>query len=206
MSVRLIGAGLGRTGTTSLWKAAGLLFGAPCYNMKEFMHHPEHASAWHCAARDGAADWQSVFNGYAAVVDWPAASFWYEIAEAFPDALIVLTLRDAESWWESADQTIFERIRSAPANPILAAVEDVFEARFTMNLDDAGACKAAFDAHYVDVRRRAPADRLLEWHPGEGWEPLCRRLGVTAPDTPFPHTNTRREFIEDTRRGDGNDA
>lgn len=195
-TVRVIGAGLGRTGTTSLWTALRQILAAPCYNMKEFMGHPEHAPQWTKAAQGVDVNWRALFKGYGAVVDWPAASFWYEISQAYPDALIVLTLREPEAWWESADQTIFRRMRSAPPNPVLNAVNDVFAARFCSDINNRDACLNAFRMHYDDVRARAPADRLLEWSPGEGWQSLCDRLGLAVPSFEFPHVNTREEFLK----------
>jgi hypothetical protein len=94
MTLRVVGAGLGRTGTLSLKAALERLLGAPCYHMVEVFAHPEHVAAWHAAARGSMPDWQALFAGYAAVVDWPAASFWPEISEAFPDALVLLSVRD----------------------------------------------------------------------------------------------------------------
>jgi len=199
MSVQLIGAGLGRTGSTSLWKAMRELLDVPCYNMNEFIRNPEHAEAWRAAAEGRKVDWHLLFRGYGAVVDWPAASFWHEISQAFPDAVIVLTVRDAESWWESANTTIFRAMREASANPVLNTVSRVFAARFTSRISDRAASIAAFEDHYADVRARAASDRLLEWHPKDGWEPLCAKLEMPAPTSDFPHVNTREEFVERLR-------
>jgi len=196
MSVQLIGAGLGRTGTTSLWKAMRQLLDAPCYNMNEFIKNPEHAAVWRAAAENRNVDWHSLFRGYGAVVDWPAASFWYEISQAFPEAVIVLTVRDADSWWESANSTIFRVMREASANPVLNTVNRVFAARFTSRIGDRAASIAAFEDHCADVRTRAAFERLLEWHPQDGWEPLCARLEMPVPASDFPHVNTREEFVE----------
>ena len=148
-----------------------------------------------------ACDWHSLFRAYGAVVDWPAASFWYEISEAFPEAVIVLTVRDANSWWESANATIFRVMREASANPVLNAVDRVFAARFTSRIGDRAASIAAFEDHCADVRARAASDRLLEWHPEDGWEPLCARLELPVPVSDFPHVNTREEFVERLGRG-----
>jgi hypothetical protein len=78
--------------------------------------------------------------------------------------------------------------------PWLAMVTDLFNARFTMDLENAGACMAAFDAHNAHVRETAPPERLLEWQPGDGWEPICGALDLPVPDEPFPHRNTTAEF------------
>src|SRR5579862_5982463 len=105
--MRVVGAGLGRTGTHSLKIALERLLGAPCYHMVEVFAHPEHVPAWRGAALGQMPDWHALFDGYAATVDWPSAAFWPELSEAFPETLVVLSVRDAEAWWQSASQTIF---------------------------------------------------------------------------------------------------
>src|SRR5262245_3217336 len=104
MSLRVVGAGLGRTGTMSLKIALERLLGAPCYHMIEVFQHPEHVAFWHEAALGRMPDWDQLFAGYAAAVDWPSAAFWPELMEAYPDALVVLSVRDTQSWWQSAHE------------------------------------------------------------------------------------------------------
>lgn len=194
MALRVVGAGLGRTGTLSLKVALERLLGAPCYHMMELFSHPEHVSAWHGAARGEMPDWNEVMRGYRAAVDWPAAAFWGELSRAFPDAIILHSVRDPEAWWESASQTIFSRLRAAPSDSWTDMVEAVMAERFTPALDDREAAIAAFERHNAEVRRSAPASRLLEWRAADGWEPLCKALGVPIPDEPFPRVNTRDDW------------
>jgi hypothetical protein len=195
MSLRIVGAGLGRTGTLSLKVALEKLLGAPCYHMAELIAHPDHVAIWHAAARGEAVDWRALFSGYRAAVDWPAAAFWEEIAAAYPDALILLSVRDAESWWKSASTTIFPTAQHAPDRAWRDMIDALFTNRFTRDLTDREACIAAYERHGAHVRAAAPRDRLVEWRPGDGWEPLCRALGIPAPAEPFPHTNTSEEFL-----------
>jgi hypothetical protein len=195
MSLRGVGAGLGRTGTMSLKLALERLLGAPCYHMAEVFAHPEHVALWHAAARGEPVDWHALFAGYAAAVDWPVGSFWPEVAAAFPDALILLSTRSAESWWKSASQTIFPISAKAAGTPWHAMWMELARNRFTPRLDDREAAVAAYERHNADVRARAPRERLLEWTARDGWEPLCRALGVAAPDEPFPHANSTEEFL-----------
>src|SRR5438105_250833 len=115
MTLRVVGAGLGRTGTMSLKLALERLLGAPCYHMVEVFSHPEHVPAWHAAAQGRMPDWDQLFAGYAAAVDWPSAAFWPELIEAYPEALVVLSVRDSESWWQSAHETIFATVGSGVA-------------------------------------------------------------------------------------------
>src|SRR5262252_4257043 len=196
--LRVIGAGLGRTGTHSLKLALERLLGAPCYHMAEVFRRPPDVPIWHAAARGERVDWRALFADYAAVVDWPAAAFWSQIAEAFPDAIILLSVRDADGWWKSASSTIFEIYKRPPKpddnpdfKPMLA---DMFGKNFTPNFLEEAAAKAAFDRHNADVRKRAPAKRLVEWRVTDGWGPLCAALGVPVPDETFPVSNTSQQF------------
>jgi len=195
MSLRVIGAGLGRTGTMSLKGALERLLGAPCYHMIEVFPRPAHFGLWTAAARGEPVDWHALFDGFQATVDWPASAFWKEIAQAFPEALILLSTRDsAESWWKSASQTIFRVATADRSNPVAKMVDAIFEARFTKAIDDRDAAIAAYERHNADVRANAPRDRLVEWTPKDGWGPLCKALGVAVPAEPFPHVNTTDEF------------
>ncbi len=193
MSLRVIGAGLGRTGTASLKIALARLLGAPCYHMLEVIQRPEHVPHWHAAARGDMPDWDALFDGYAAAVDWPASAFWRELSERYPDALILLSTRSAESWWASASETIFA-LRHEDGDARGEMIRDLLHRRFSERLDDRGAAMTAFDAHNANVRATAPRERLLEWTAKDGWGPLCSALGVPVPDEPFPQVNTRDEF------------
>lgn len=195
MTLRVVGAGLGRTGTLSLKLALERLLGAPCYHMAEVFAHPEHVAVWHAAARGEPVDWHALFRGYAAAVDWPVGSFWPEVSAAFPEALILLSTRSAESWWKSASQTIFPASAKAAGTPWHAMWQELARSRFTPELADRAAAIAAYERHNADVRARAPRQRLLEWRAQEGWGPLCRALGVPVPDAPFPHANSTEAFL-----------
>ena len=195
MSLRIIGAGIGRTGTLSLKLALEQLLGAPCYHMLEVLPRPEHIPLWHDAARGRMPDWHVLFEGYAAAVDWPASAFWPEIVAAYPEALVLLSVRDSEDWWQSASSTIFPATQSAEGD-WRHMIDAMFAARFTTDIENKAACIAAYEAHNAQVRARVPASRLIEWQPGDGWQPICAALGLAVPSEPFPHTNTTAEFNE----------
>ncbi len=199
MTLRVVGAGLGRTGTHSLKFALEKLLGGPCYHMAEVFPRPDHVNAWLAAANGTLPDWHALFAGFHAAVDWPMASYWEEIASAFPDAIILHSVRDAEAWWKSASTTIFPTIDAAP-EPWRTMVRRVFATRFTPDIHDREAAIAAYEAHNERVRRLAPPARLVEWRAGDGWAPLCRALRIPVPDEPFPHVNTTEEFLGRLRR------
>jgi Sulfotransferase domain len=194
MGVRLIGAGLGRTGTTSLKLALEQLLGAPCYHMLEVRERPDDADTWGDAYEGRLPDWDAFLDGYAATVDWPAAPFWREMSDAFPEAPILLSVRDADAWWKSASSTIFVALATyfAPDAPDdgWTRMGVGMMTSFTAAWRDEEQAKAAYLAYNNHVRATAPPDRLVEWRPEQGWEPLCAALGVPVPDRPFPHANT----------------
>jgi len=200
MSLRVVGAGLGRTGTHSLQIALQQLLGAPCYHMLEIIEHPEFIPAWQDAVDGKPVDWEAVMNGYSAAVDWPAAAYWRELAEWNPDAIILLSTRSStDAWWKSANDTIFEiSRREAPPVPALQAQQkmavDMLTKTFTPNWSNEADAKKAYELHNETVRATAPRDRLVEWQPGDGWEPICSALSLPVPDEPFPHVNSTAEF------------
>lgn len=196
--LRVVGAGLPRTGTRSLKTALDLLLGGTCYHMAEVFQRMEDVPVWHAAARGEAPDWLTFPNGCVAAVDWPASVFWRELADAHPDAVIVLSTREsATQWWESCDATILPFARGdrpTESREWLAMFHALLEREIGESWNDAATAQAAYERHNAAVRREAPAGRLLEWRASDGWEPLCAALGVPAPDEPFPHTNTREEW------------
>lgn len=197
MALRVVGAGLGRTGTLSLKLALERLLGAPCYHMLEVFPRPEHLEAWNLAVQGEPVDWDWLFDGFVAAVDWPVCAFWRELAAAFPSAIILLSSRSSDDWWRSFDKTILENFRRDPlpgTERFHAMVTGLLHRQFVSNPLDETEAVRAYELHNDDVRRTAPPGRLVEWHPGDGWKPLCTALDVDIPDEPFPHTNTTAEF------------
>jgi sulfotransferase family protein len=194
--LRVVGAGLGRTGTKSLKLALERLLGAPCYHMAEVFEHREHIPVWEHEAQSERPNLDPVLEGYSAIVDWPGAAFWRELADANPRAVILLSTRsDAETWWRSADRTIFDGVRrEIPPPEFLAMWRQVARRGFTERLEHRPAI-AAYERHNARVRATADPRRLVEWQPGDGWQPLCEALGVAVPAEPFPHANSTEEFL-----------
>lgn len=198
--LRVVGAGLPRTGTRSLKNALELLLGERCYHMSEVFQHPEDIPAWRAAIRGEETDWSSFPPDCVAAVDWPASAFWRELSTAHPEAVIVLSTREsAAQWWESADATIWPVLRKE-SYPDYA---DWFELgkelpvrEIGVDWDDRAVAEAFYERHNERVRAEAPADRLLDWRAADGWEPLCAALDLPVPDDPFPHVNTRAEWNE----------
>jgi hypothetical protein len=198
MALRVIGAGVGRTGTMSLKGALEQVLGGPCYHMMEVFAHPEHVGEWAAAGRGEDVDWSALLTGYVATTDFPACLFWRELLDRNPEAIVLLSTRaDSQTWWESASQTIFSpEVEAATAGmpEWFGMWQSVARARFAEDVRDEATTKAAYERHNAEVRASVPASQLIDWQPGDGWAPICTRLGVPVPDEPFPHTNTRAEM------------
>ncbi|MFI0411126.1 sulfotransferase family protein [Actinomadura sp. 3N508] len=212
--MKVLGAGFGRTGTASLQTALEQLGFGPCYHMWGVISEPHRIRHWLDTEDGKDPDWDEVFAGYASAVDWPAASYWRELADHYPDAKVVLTVRDPARWYDSISSTIFDHIQKerrpsprqrilrwlvARRSPDLARLNPLVESTivdraFGGRIEDRDHVLAAFDRHVAEVKAAIPAERLLVFDVAEGWEPLCAFLGVPVPAGPFPRSNDRAEF------------
>ena len=206
MALEVIGAGFGRTGTMSLKLALEKLGYDKCYHMAELFQHPEHIETWERALHGERVDWSPIFEGYRAAVDWPACEYWSDYYHLYPDAKVILSLRDADKWYESVMNTIY------PTSTNLLDSDDpgmrrwgewanelIWQGRFDGQVTDSKHAKAVFEAHNARVQRMCKPERLLVFEASMGWEPLCEFLGKPVPDEPYPRTNSTEEF--NARRG-----
>jgi hypothetical protein len=175
------------------------------------MQHPEHAERWRPVVSGESSDWDSVFAGYDSAVDFPASIYWQELAEAYPDAKVILSVRDPRRWHKSigsmgpqmpvdgdADMAaIMERMpermrRFGELMPLMNdAAQRMLGEGFGLGqqMDEETAVEI-FERHTENVRATIPAGRLLVFQASDGWGPLCEFLGVEAPvDEPYPHLN-----------------
>jgi hypothetical protein len=210
MGLEVIGAGLGRTGTLSLKTALEELGIGNCYHMTEILDDPPRAQAWIDAAADRPVDWEQVFEGYRATVDVPGAAYWAELKQRFPEAKVVLTVRDPEDWYTSSRETIYELVKGLPSwlpwfSPrarVLREMADriVWDGLFEDRFEDREYAIERFEAHNEAVRRAVPRGELLVFDVAEGWEPLCRFLGVPVPEgKPFPRMNEAARIKQKVR-------
>jgi len=195
--VKVIGAGFHRTGTLSLRAALEQLGFGPCYHMAELRRHLEHAASWLAAADGDVGALQEILQDYAAAVDWPTCHFWRQLADLYPDAKIILTVRDPDQWFDSHCRLMRTVLRlrataaegtPATTGPIIKRlmVQDTFGGRIVSRTH----CTSVFERHTEQVRASLPPERLLTFNVAEGWEPLCSFLDVPVPDVEFPHLNT----------------
>ena len=204
MALAVIGSGFGRTGTKSLKEAIEQLGLGPCHHMYEIVTHPEQVAHWQAIAAGKPVVWDEVFAGYNSQVDWPGAHVWRELSAAYPDSKVVHTQRPAEAWWGSFSKTIGKLMSTYTQLPLPPHIRDMMDAWkkmvgatvFSGRTLDRDTCIAAYNRHNEQVRDTIPASRLLVFDAAEGWEPLCRFLGVAVPAKAFPHHNLRADFWE----------
>jgi len=194
MALKVVGSGLGRTGTKSLHTALSMLGLGPCHHMVEVFQNPESRFLWIDAA-NGKPNWDAIFANYRSMVDYPGAAYWRELAAYYPDAKVLHTVRDPDQWFESTQATIF-----APDGPTSSPgpFSDFFATilkDFGDKLHDRAFMTDYFRRHTDNVVRTIPKERLLVYQVGEGWEPLCKFLGAPVPTEAFPSENSRAEFI-----------
>eukprot|EP01113_Clastostelium_recurvatum_P007870 TRINITY_DN13683_c0_g1_i3.p1 TRINITY_DN13683_c0_g1~~TRINITY_DN13683_c0_g1_i3.p1 ORF type:complete len:253 (+),score=32.25 TRINITY_DN13683_c0_g1_i3:208-966(+) len=210
--MKVIGAGFGRTGTSSLREALNYL-GYRCYHMSEVEKNPGHDALWlqatQAKGQQRSVDWGSLFRGYDAAVDFPPAAFYRQILDAFPDAKVILSERDFESWYQSCLDTIYKItcIRNSlyfrfvrflfPGGNMHHRMVDaviwsgVFHGRFL----DKEYVRSIYHQHIEEVKRLVPKDQLLLFNVKEGWGPLCRFLGKPVPEGMlFPRVNDTEDF------------
>jgi Sulfotransferase domain len=201
MALAVIGAGFGRTGTLSLRHALERLGLGPCYHMYEVVQNPGHVDFWQRAADGEAVDRDELLGSHRSAVDWPVCSFWAELAAHYPQAKVILTVRDPGRWFESAWNTIFPRITGAVAEDdeigrrrMRMQRQLIVERTFGGDIGNPEHAQAVFLRHIEAVKQGLPPERLLVYEIAEGWAPLCRFLGRPVPDAPFPHVNATAEF------------
>ncbi|WP_158266354.1 sulfotransferase family protein [Allosphingosinicella deserti] len=200
--MKIIGAGYPRTGTMSLKKAIEQIGLGPCYHMREVLaghHQHDHVQLWSRAAHGEAVNWHALFSGYGATVDLPAALFYRQLLDVYPDARILLSVRDERSWYRSVARTIYalRRVRSAGMEDFARLLDDLFwHGVMNGRFEDQDHAIGRYREHVEAVRAYVPADRLLVFDVREGWAPLCAFVGADVPRTPFPHANEGGEFAQ----------
>jgi len=199
-NIKVIGAGLPRTGTKSLKNMLEHLLDGPCHHMCELPPRAEQDGQKIMAALRGDVDQMvEVLNDWVAAVDWPASVLWRELAEHYEDAMVVLSHRgSADKWWKSADATVWHVLREVQNGTISETIpgfHNLLIERAGFDVDLAGErARARYDEHFAEVVSTIPEDRLLLWEPSQGWGPLCDGLGLPIPDIDPAHTNSTSEF------------
>lgn len=212
MALQVIGAGFGRTGTASLKIALEKLGYNKTYHMRELIQHPEQIIFWEQLEKGEDPDWEKLFEGYKATVDFPGCIFYKQIMAKYPAAKVILTTRNADTWWQSAHDTIFAASQDSTSRVMLKVLgvfipklrnmsrvfsfarriiwEKMYEEKF-LNKEFA---KSVFRKFNEDVVAYVPKEKLLVFEIKDGWKPLCKFLDVDVPNEPFPRVNDTEEF------------
>ncbi len=215
MSIKIIGAGLPRTGTNTLKESLEKLGYMKTYHMKELLVHPENLHYWLTLRDTGSTQWDELYNGYQATVDFPGYPWYKEHMKKYPEAKVILTVRPFEKWYTSIYSTIWKAgpqnfkqkmamMAKLLLNPRLRSVikcvkfakQSIFHTHFQDRFEDKAFAEKMFYKHIEDVKAYVPADKLLIFDVSEGWGPLCKFLGVPEPDQPIPHLNKKENFKE----------
>jgi hypothetical protein len=214
--MKVVGAGLPRTATTTTMVALEQLGFAPCYHMRDLLADLEHGLPLWEAVAEGKPDWEAIFGEAQSTVDWPSARYWRELMDCYPEAKILLSVRSSDGWVRSMRETVWGIFHGD------SVIHHVSEARAVLDPlwrryvalmrhitwnEGTGALSggdsysdegfaALMDGYNDEVKRTVPAERLLVWDPQEGWEPLCGFLGVATPSEPVPRLNDTASFRE----------
>lgn len=216
--MRLIGAGLPRTATLTQKIAVEMLGLAPCYHMVNVLGDLSLVPSW-IEAFEGRQNWDRIFQGHQATVDWPGAFFYQELIEAYPDAKVLLSVRDGDSWACSMRETIWGVLYGDTLMRDLSAARARIDPGWATYIElmvamwdksgligaedgfEASTLARAMDRYNDQVQQSVPAERLLVWSPDDGWEPLCEFVGAPVPSAPLPHVNDAATFVDRINEG-----
>jgi Sulfotransferase domain len=210
--MKIIGAGLPRTATLTQKVALEMLGFSPCYHMVNVLSDLSKAPRWQ-EALEGKSEWDDIFGNFQATVDWPGAFFYRDLMEAYPDAKVLLSVRDGDSWERSMGETIWgifygdmlihdlstawSRVDPQWASYISLMKEMWQKSGLLGGENDGvgtGKMARAMERYNQEVISAVPGEQLLVWSPGDGWGPLCDFLGVAVPEVPLPHINDAKQF------------
>jgi hypothetical protein len=201
-----------RTGTLTQKMALEMLGLGPCYHMVDVLADLDQAGLWQ-RALDGERPWDQIFGGFQSTVDWPGGYFYRELMEVYPQAKVLLSVREPEAWERSMRETVWAvrhgesliRLLSSAQARVSPQWRGFLEMIDRLLWEGTGTFASAhatprqlidtMNRHNQEVKRNVPSERLLVWSVGEGWEPLCDFLELPVPEEPFPHINDRTEFL-----------
>lgn len=192
MSLKVIGAGFPRTGTTTLKKSLGQLGIGPAYHFKDLIADPSRLKYWEALENTGQTNFDKLFEGFRASVDFPGYPYYKLLMKQYPEAKVILTLRDFDSWYESNFNTIWQ---VEPSNDCLKFMRETYLIKqFDNQFGNREVAEKVFHAHNNEVMAIVPQEQLLVYEVKDGWEPLCSFLDCPIPNEEFPHLNKKENF------------
>jgi len=208
MALKVIGAGQSRTGTLSLKFALEHLGFGPCCHAAELLSRlAEQFPLWMKVVQ-GAPDWDAIFDGFNSTVDFPTNKYWRELAAYYPDAKVILSTRDAESWFESLQRTVNspEAREKTDKSPLIPILRQMLLDHTPERIGDREFMLEFFRTWNAEVIDTLPPERLLVCQLGDGWEPLCAFLNVPVPTEPYPRINSSDDIFAAILKGDNSSA
>jgi sulfotransferase family protein len=213
--MKVIGAGLPRTATTTQLVVLEQLGFGPCYHMRDLLADLQKGlPLWEDVAA-GRPDWERIFGDAQSTVDWPAARYWRQLMDVYPEAKVLLSVREADGWVRSMRDTVWGIFHgdsvmhhvSAARTQVDPLWDRYIRLMSAMNWDERTGALAGDtwdDTSFAQIMERwndqvkqtVPSERLLVWNPRDGWEPLCQFLEVDAPDGDVPRLNDTHAFRE----------
>ena len=171
--MKLINVGLARTGTTSLKAALEILGYGPIYHTFDLFTNAKHMDFWGGAYEGKPVDWRDFYADYE-VADWPAGLFYKEIIAAHPEAKVMITVRDPESWYESLNSIYKQGMNINLPIPIVKRIKNFIvnypaKILFEDRIDDKEFMVNFFQKYVDEIKAIVPADRLLVYSVTEGW-------------------------------------
>ncbi len=213
MALKFIGAGFPRTGTTTVKRSLEILGVGRCYHMKELLVNPDQLPLWLQLEETGTTNWDKLYEGFDATVDFPGYPWYKEHMAQYPDAKVILTIRPFEKWYESVTKTIrtagpqnlpekLTLMTRMAFNPRLRKVINcikfvrrmLWEVQFQGKFEDRAFVEKVFHQHIEEVKAYVPSEKLLVYDVRDGWGPLCEFLEVPEPADPLPHLNKKENF------------
>ncbi len=210
-NMKVICAGWGRTGTRSLKYALEHLTSQPSYHMQNILLNKKDAKLWHDLifneSNNTKFNWERIFKGYGACLDFPSCNYYKKLMDFYPDAKVILTIRDDESWiksWNVLNRQVlnsftFRFLAKVPYtsfklqkdihNKMILGKDGAFKGALT---DEE--LKQKFNEWNQSVIDYVPSDRLLVYQVKDGWDPICKFLNKPNPGTPFFYKNKTKNM------------
>ncbi|XOV93584.1 MAG: sulfotransferase family protein [Bacteroidota bacterium] len=213
MSIKIIGAGLPRTGTNTLKQSLEMLGYTKTYHMKELLVNPDNLKYWHTLESTGTTNWDELYDGYQATVDFPAYPWVKEHLAQYPDAKVIFTTRPFDKWYDSIYSTVWTAgpqnlpqklamMSKLIFNPRLRKVikciklakKRIFKVTLQGKFEDKAFAEKVFNQHLEDMKALVKPENFLIYDVRDGWGPLCKFLGKEEPKDPLPHLNKKENF------------
>jgi hypothetical protein len=208
--LKVLGVGFGRSGTMSLKQALEDLGAGPCLHMIDLIRNNDLIPPWYDAAIEGKVDFERMFDGFEATIDWPGCTYWRELIEHYPDAAVLLNYRDFDGWYKSVKNTIVaireasmkgelkqDANRPAPPPELWQVIGKlIYEVDFQGNFEDEAWMREMYEARFEEIKATVAPERLtvFKLEDNDGWQTIAPMVGAEIPDAPFPHLHDTNEF------------